>query len=1505
MKKAVYKYLNILLLLLSVQFKILAQCVSVFPYNEGFETAPTWTPGGTNSDWAWGTPSHPTINSAGGGTKSWCVGGLTGSFYAFSLQSTLTSPCFNFSTLSYPWISFKIFWECERQWDGMQLQYSTNGGATWTKLGSYGDPNDCNTANWYNYNNISWLNSLPAATRHGWSGRIGATAGSCSGGFGSGGWLTASHCLTGLAGQANVIFRFIMGSGTTCNGYDGIAIDDIHISEGLQHSPNFNITCIGNSFSFTPITPPCPSVSSYTWNFGDPSSGALNTSTISSPNHNFSSPGIYTISLTTAGGGCNPPGTTTKTLSVNSFSPVPISQSVTCFGLNNGSGTVTTLGLGPFTYTWLPSGGSASSAVNLAPGNYSVQIMDANNCLVTKTISIFQPPAIISNLTSSNVSCSGGANGSASITVGGGTPAYSYTWSPFGGNSSLASNLIAGTYSVAIKDNNGCLASQTVTIIQPAPITITPSFTNVTCTSLGIASIVVSGGTPGYTYSWSPSGGTNATALNLSSGIYTVSVNDTNLCSQTSTLFIGQTGGTVSAAFSTPTPTQCLVGNSYIFTAATLAGNHSYSFLPTVGTPPSGNSPIYGPVSFTAPGTYTVIHIISSGACTDTLKSIVKIMPTPTITMNSNSPVCLGSNILFTATGGGSYLWSGPSGFTSVMQNPTLTSVNLANSGTYSLTVNLNGCPSTATTNVSISNPTISASNNGPYCVGASMQLNATSANSYTWSGPGGFVSNVQNPTLSNLTTTSAGIYNLVATINSCTTIATTTVTINPLPMPLALNTGPFCQGSTVQLSVGAFATYTWTGPGSFSSNLQNPSINNSIPLNSGTYTVGVTDANGCTNFSATTVVINPTPNVTIGSNGPVCVNTPLNLNAGGGTTYSWSGPNGFTSSLQNPFLPLAVTSNSGVYTVTVTALGCSNAATISVNVLGLTTMASSNGPYCSGGTIQLNTSSANTYTWSGPGGFTSGSQNPIIQNASTSMSGVYNVTVAVGTCTALASTTVIVNALPAPIANNSGPFCSGNTIQLNVGTFNSYNWSGPNAFNSTIQNPSISNSSVNDSGVYTVTVSDANGCLNSATTSVIVNATPLASASGATVCENSNMSLSSSGGNTYLWSGPGNYSSASQNPIISSVKLNAGGQYTVLVSSTGNCTNAAIANVVVHPTPITNITVNSPICVNSIINLTASGGNTYSWSGPNGFTSSLSSPTIQATSVTLGGAYHVTVTSLDGCTSTTNTNVIINAAPSPNITSGPNKGCAPLCVEFTVNANQANLTSSWNLGNGELSNVLSPKACYLSAGVYTITSSVTDLNGCTGLTMYTVEVYPKPIADFNHAPIKPIINQDPFVTFTDASHGSTITSWNWFFNSTPQWTSNEQNPTFTYTDPGTYPVTLVVTSDKGCSDTVIHPLIVGLDFGIYVPNAFTPNDDGLNDVFQPKGYGIDKYQLSVFDRWGEKLFYSEEFELGWKGTYEGRGNTICENGVYTWMIILIDVFGKKHELKGHVNLLR
>jgi gliding motility-associated-like protein len=493
----------LIIFLQSYSLNSFAQCgitINSFPYNEGFETSPAWTNGGTNDDWEWGTPSHPTISSAGGGSKSWCVGGLTGSSYSGSAQSYLMSPCFDFTSLNYPWISFKIFWETEFKFDGLVLQYSLNGGTTWTNVGAYNDPVDCLNDNWFNYNNITWLTS--ASPKHGWSGRLGLTSGSCQGGNGSGGWVNAKHCMSALANKPSVRFRFLFGSGTTCNAFDGVAIDDILIKDADPNTANFSYTCTGvNTVDFLNSSDICST--DYLWNFGDPASGASNTSTAANPTHTFSGPGNYTVTLT-SNGPCNAPGIQTQTISIlsNSISPTNVS----CFGGNNGTATAMATSGSPITYTWntVPVQ-TTITATGLATGTYTVSMTSATSCPTTATIIITEPTQLISSVTSS-AACNTVCNGSVGITAAGGTPPYTYAWSVLGAGQDFIGTVCTGTYTGSVMDDNGCTAMSTALVdsLQSPQI-----FCDSAAVCIGSNAILTATGA--LSYVWSPSTGLSAT----------------------------------------------------------------------------------------------------------------------------------------------------------------------------------------------------------------------------------------------------------------------------------------------------------------------------------------------------------------------------------------------------------------------------------------------------------------------------------------------------------------------------------------------------------------------------------------------------------------------------------------------------------------------------------------------------------------------------------------------------------------------------------------------------------------------------------------------------------------------------------------------------------------------------------------------------------------------------------------------------------------------------------
>jgi len=522
-----------------------AQCaapVSVFPYTEDFETSNgSWTSGGVGSDWAWGAPAKAVITGAASGTNCWITGGLTGNSYTNGEASWLQSPCFDFSTLQYPYLSFNVFWEMERRFDGANLQFSTDLGVSWTNVGSSSAPVDCFNENWFNFSPITYLSPL-ATVRDGWSGNIQSTTGSCQGSGGSARWVFAKQAMPGLAGVSNVIFRFTFGAGTVCNNYDGFAIDNITIEEAPPNNASFTYSCVNNTtVDFINTSALCPSVK---WYFGDPASGANDSSILQNPIHVFSAPGTYTITLN-ATGPANAASTTTGTITILGLTTSVISNN-NCFGDNNGSASVTVIpaAAGPFNYSWNTTPVQNTALVTgVGGGTYTVTVNALNSCSSTATAVITEPAALTHTLNIKQPGC-GVATGSVTITESGGTTPYTYSWFPSGGTAATANNLPIGNYIVTVTDSRLCSEIISIDIAEVAPPVITMSnIKDVSCSGLsdGSATALVSGGNAPYSFSWNTIPVQNsATATNLTPGNYTVTILDNNGCIVTAPVEIAQ-----------------------------------------------------------------------------------------------------------------------------------------------------------------------------------------------------------------------------------------------------------------------------------------------------------------------------------------------------------------------------------------------------------------------------------------------------------------------------------------------------------------------------------------------------------------------------------------------------------------------------------------------------------------------------------------------------------------------------------------------------------------------------------------------------------------------------------------------------------------------------------------------------------------------------------------------------------------------------------------------------
>lgn len=381
------------ILLLYPFYEAQGQCtvpITTFPYAEDFEMGSNgWFSGGVNNDWAMGSPVKPVISSAGSGAICWISGGLNNSFYNYGERSWVQSPCFDISALQHPVVKVLVFWDTEYQYDGGGIQYSNDGGLSWKNLGSSQSTGSCYNQNWFNYYNITNLNGL-SSPGSGWSGTIRPGSGPCRGGNGSGQWMEARYCLEGIPQLQQIIFRFTFGAGTTCNDYDGLAFDNFRIEEAQAVASDFNWVCTGPStVLFNDLQPGCHAT--WTWDFGDPASPS-NSSTVPDPEHVFSAPGTYNITLT-AEGACTPGLPVSKQVRIAGLNLS--TTDVTCTGGNDGTATAAVSGaIPPVTYAWntIPVQAMAT-ATGLQEGTYTVTVSSSGACDVSGVVGVTTNPA--------------------------------------------------------------------------------------------------------------------------------------------------------------------------------------------------------------------------------------------------------------------------------------------------------------------------------------------------------------------------------------------------------------------------------------------------------------------------------------------------------------------------------------------------------------------------------------------------------------------------------------------------------------------------------------------------------------------------------------------------------------------------------------------------------------------------------------------------------------------------------------------------------------------------------------------------------------------------------------------------------------------------------------------------------------------------------------------------------------------------------------------------------
>jgi Ig-like domain CHU_C associated/Pregnancy-associated plasma protein-A/GEVED domain len=652
-----------------------------------------------------------------------------------------------------------------------------------------------------------------------------------------------------------------------------------------------------------------------------------------------------------------------------------------------------------------------------------------------------------------------------------------------------------------------------------------------------------------------------------------------------------------------------------------------------------------------------------SGQAEDYTIKIQPLCTPPTLSISGTTNIdCANPNVVRTAVGTGTYLWSNALG--------TTAAVNISTAGTYTVTLTTTGgCTATATTIVAANTTPPVATIAGTANITCSIPTvtrTASGGGTYLWSNALGTTATV------NITT--AGTYTVTVTAaNGCTATATTIVTANTTP-PVATISGTAnitCSIPTVMRTASGGGTYLWSN-----------TLGTTAAVNisaAGTYTVTVTAANGCTATATTLVTANTTPPVAAitGTANITCSIPTVTRTASGGGTYLWSNTLGTTAAVN--------ISAAGTYTVTVTAAnGCTATATTVVTanttppvvvITGTTNID------CLNSSVTRTASSGGTYLWSNALGTTAA--------VNISAAGTYTVTVtAANGCTATATTIVAANTTPpvATIAGTANITCSIPTVTRTASGGGTYLWSNALGTTATVN--------ITTAGTYTLTVTAANGCTATATTIVAANTTPPVATIAGTAnitCSIPTVTRTASGGGTYLWSNALGTTAA--------VNISAAGTYTVTVTAANGCTATATTVVAANTTPpvatiagTANITCSIPT-----VTRTASGGGTYLWSNALGTTATVN--------ITAAGTYTVTVTAANGCTATATTVVTANTTPPVVVITGTtNIDCLNPSVTRTANGGGTYLWSN-ALGTTATVNIS-------AAGTYTVT--VTAANGCT-----------------------------------------------------------------------------------------------------------------------------------------------------------------------------------------------
>ena len=717
------------------------------------------------------------------------------------------------------------------------------------------------------------------------------------------------------------------------------------------------------------------------------------------------------------------------------------------------------------------------------------------------------------------------------------------------------------------------------------------------------------------------------------------------------------------------------------------------------------------------------------------------------------------------------------------------------------------------------------------------------------------------------------GTFNATPSIGTCIgNVVTFSITVDPAPTVNAIANANVCNiniAPASSFSGTAGATFNWTnsntntglgasGTGDYASftatNITTAAISSAISV--------TPVLNGCFgNPTSYTLTVNPTPAPPATNTvAPYCLNAPASLltalSSTGGSLLWWGTSAAGGTSSTTATLPSTATDGTTVYYVSQTVLGCESpraAITVTVNPLPVI-----NDPVdtavCSGVNVP-----ARSFT-STPGGAT---LNWVNNNTAIGLaaSGTGNV--------------------PAFTSTNSGY--------------------------STIY------------GIITVTP-NLNSCTGTPISySVTIDPIPVVNVSNITTCNNASVPTinwsSNPAGATYTWTNSNTsigVAGSGTSSINSFTATNSGItalNSTVNVTPTlGGCAGqASTFTITVNPTPAAPFVSNNSYCQNETATTLSPSGPGYLWYiSAAGGTGSSTAPT-PSTSSPGSNSYYVTQT-VNGCESPRST-ITITTKNLPTATLATvTPSCPPLCTKLALSSPDNLIAYNWQLGDGGTfaGNDTVPNHCYNLSGSYTVAVTIKDVNNCENTISFpgAVLVADVPEALFSFTP-QPTTIIDPTITFTNMSTGARPLSYQWNFGTEPGTFVTTENPGYTYESIGNYTVQLITTNGYGCTDTLNQVVVIADDIMLYVPTAFSPNGDGVNDSFYAKGVGIDEknFSMLIFDRWGEMIFQSSGLNDAWNGKVNDKA--LVSNDIFVWKIVYKSQTGEKLLKSGHVTLVK